>query len=208
MYPGAYLNVDDPEQMTQYLFEGFDPTLRDQLGDDTILVVGCELRHRLVARARAAGDEGVGDPRRRRAELRAHLLPQLRQPRTAIVECPGAAEAARPGSEIRSTPIPGSSRSTGKDFRQDPSRHSCSSCSRRAGSSPGRRSGSREPPHDRPRHGRRLAGRPPDGSRRPLGGVRARVGRAATPRRTSLVLATERHDDGWAVWEQAPLSRA
>ncbi len=28
MYPGAYLNVEDPEQMAQYLFEGFDPTLR------------------------------------------------------------------------------------------------------------------------------------------------------------------------------------
>ena len=28
MYPGAYLNVEDPEQMAEYLFEGFDPTLR------------------------------------------------------------------------------------------------------------------------------------------------------------------------------------
>ncbi len=40
MYPGQYLNVDDPEQMKQYLFEGYDPSLRDQLGDDSVLVVG------------------------------------------------------------------------------------------------------------------------------------------------------------------------
>jgi 3-isopropylmalate/(R)-2-methylmalate dehydratase small subunit len=40
MYPGAYLNVEDPEQMAQYLFEGFDPTLRERLVDGTILVVG------------------------------------------------------------------------------------------------------------------------------------------------------------------------
>jgi 3-isopropylmalate/(R)-2-methylmalate dehydratase small subunit len=40
MYPGAYLNVEDPEQMAQYLFEGFDPTLRERVVDDTILVVG------------------------------------------------------------------------------------------------------------------------------------------------------------------------
>ena len=40
LYPGAYLNVTDVEEMTRYLFEGLDPSLRDQLGGDTILVVG------------------------------------------------------------------------------------------------------------------------------------------------------------------------
>jgi 3-isopropylmalate/(R)-2-methylmalate dehydratase small subunit len=40
LYPGAYLNVTDVEEMTRYLFEGLDPTLRDRLGGDTILVVG------------------------------------------------------------------------------------------------------------------------------------------------------------------------
>jgi 3-isopropylmalate/(R)-2-methylmalate dehydratase small subunit len=40
LYPGAYLNIDDPEEMKQYLFEGLDPSLRDQLGDGAILVVG------------------------------------------------------------------------------------------------------------------------------------------------------------------------
>ena len=40
LYPGTYLNIMDVEQMTQYLFEGLDPSLREQLGGDTALVVG------------------------------------------------------------------------------------------------------------------------------------------------------------------------
>ena len=40
MYPGAYLNVEDPAQMAQYLFEGFDPSLRERVVEGTILVVG------------------------------------------------------------------------------------------------------------------------------------------------------------------------
>jgi 3-isopropylmalate/(R)-2-methylmalate dehydratase small subunit len=40
LYPGTYLNVTDVSQMTQYLFEGLDPSLRDELGGDTALVVG------------------------------------------------------------------------------------------------------------------------------------------------------------------------
>jgi 3-isopropylmalate/(R)-2-methylmalate dehydratase small subunit len=39
LYPGEYLNVLDVEKMTQYLFEGLDPSLRDELGGDTALVV-------------------------------------------------------------------------------------------------------------------------------------------------------------------------
>lgn len=40
LYPGEYLNVTDVQKMTQYLFEGLDPSLRDELGGDTALVVG------------------------------------------------------------------------------------------------------------------------------------------------------------------------
>jgi NAD(P)-dependent dehydrogenase (short-subunit alcohol dehydrogenase family) len=40
MYPGAYLNIDDPERMKRYLFEGYDPSLREQLGGDTVIVTG------------------------------------------------------------------------------------------------------------------------------------------------------------------------
>ena len=40
LYPGTYLNIDDPDLMSPHLFEGLDPALRDELGPDTILVVG------------------------------------------------------------------------------------------------------------------------------------------------------------------------
>jgi 3-isopropylmalate dehydratase small subunit len=40
LYPGPYLNIDDPEEMKPYLFEGLDPSLRDLLGEATVLVVG------------------------------------------------------------------------------------------------------------------------------------------------------------------------
>ena len=40
LYPGPYLNIDVPEQMKNYLFEGLDPSIRDRLGGDTVLVVG------------------------------------------------------------------------------------------------------------------------------------------------------------------------
>jgi 3-isopropylmalate/(R)-2-methylmalate dehydratase small subunit len=39
LYPGEYLNVEDPEEMKNYLFEGLDPSLRDQLGNEAILAV-------------------------------------------------------------------------------------------------------------------------------------------------------------------------
>lgn len=40
LYPGPYLNIDDPEVMKRYLFEGLDPSLRDKLVGRTVLVVG------------------------------------------------------------------------------------------------------------------------------------------------------------------------
>jgi 3-isopropylmalate/(R)-2-methylmalate dehydratase small subunit len=41
MYPGKYLNIDDPEQMKPYLFEGYDPSLREKLeGGDAVIVTG------------------------------------------------------------------------------------------------------------------------------------------------------------------------
>jgi 3-isopropylmalate/(R)-2-methylmalate dehydratase small subunit len=39
LYPGAYLNITEVEKMVPYLFEGLDPSLREQLGGDTALVV-------------------------------------------------------------------------------------------------------------------------------------------------------------------------
>jgi 3-isopropylmalate/(R)-2-methylmalate dehydratase small subunit len=40
LYPGPFLNIEDPERMRAHLFEGLDPSLRDQLVGDTVLVVG------------------------------------------------------------------------------------------------------------------------------------------------------------------------
>jgi 3-isopropylmalate/(R)-2-methylmalate dehydratase small subunit len=40
LYPGQFLNVTDADKMAAHLFEGLDPSLRDELGGDTALVVG------------------------------------------------------------------------------------------------------------------------------------------------------------------------
>src|SRR3954471_13094086 len=40
LYPGEFLNVTDVDKMTAHLFEGLDPSLRDQLGGYAALVVG------------------------------------------------------------------------------------------------------------------------------------------------------------------------
>jgi len=39
LYPGPFLDIEDPELMKDHLFEGLDPSLRDRLGGDTALVV-------------------------------------------------------------------------------------------------------------------------------------------------------------------------
>ena len=39
LYPGPYLDIEDPELMKDHLFEGLDPALRERLGGDTALVV-------------------------------------------------------------------------------------------------------------------------------------------------------------------------
>jgi 3-isopropylmalate/(R)-2-methylmalate dehydratase small subunit len=40
LYPGPFLNIEDPARMADHLFEGLDPSLRDRLQGDTVLVVG------------------------------------------------------------------------------------------------------------------------------------------------------------------------
>lgn len=39
LYPGPFLNIEEPELMKAHLFEGLDPDLRGRLGNDTALVV-------------------------------------------------------------------------------------------------------------------------------------------------------------------------
>jgi 3-isopropylmalate/(R)-2-methylmalate dehydratase small subunit len=40
LFPGPYLSITDVAQMPQYLFEGLDPSLRDERDGPTALVVG------------------------------------------------------------------------------------------------------------------------------------------------------------------------
>jgi 3-isopropylmalate/(R)-2-methylmalate dehydratase small subunit len=101
MYPGRYLNVDDPEQMKAYLFEGYDPSLRAQLGDDAIVVTGSNFgigssREHVVQALVAWGVRAVVGRSFARIFRRNCVNLGL-----AVIEAPGAAAAARPGSRLR-----------------------------------------------------------------------------------------------------------
>ncbi len=101
MYPGAQLNIEDPEQMKQYLFEGYDPSLREQLGGDTVIVTGANFgigssREHVPLAMKAWGVRCVLG--KSFARIFRRNCVNLGLP---IVTCPGAAEAAVPGSDVR-----------------------------------------------------------------------------------------------------------
>ena len=100
MYPGAYLNVEDPAQMAQHLFEGFDPTLRERLVDGTILVVGANFgigssREHVPLAMQGSGVRGLVGHSFARIFYRNCVNLGL-----AIVMCPAAADAACDGSQV------------------------------------------------------------------------------------------------------------
>ena len=100
LYPGAYLNVTDVEAMKQYLFEGLDPSLRDQLGGETALVAGANFgagssREHVPQAMHAWGVRFLVG--RSFARIFARNCLNLGLP---IVTCAPAAEAAAPGSQI------------------------------------------------------------------------------------------------------------
>jgi len=101
LYPGAYLNVTDVEAMKQHLFEGLDPSLRDELGSETTaLVVGANFgagssREHVPQAMHAWGVRFLVV--RSFARIFARNCLNLGLP---IVTCAPAAEAAAPGSEI------------------------------------------------------------------------------------------------------------
>jgi 3-isopropylmalate/(R)-2-methylmalate dehydratase small subunit len=100
MYPGARLNVEDPEHMAQYLFEGFDPTLRERLVDGTILVVGANFgigssREHVPLAMQGSGICGVVGRSFARIFYRNCVNLGL-----AIAACPAAVDVARDGSRI------------------------------------------------------------------------------------------------------------
>jgi 3-isopropylmalate/(R)-2-methylmalate dehydratase small subunit len=101
MYPGEYLNIEDPEGMKLYLFEGYDPTLRDQLGDSAIIVTGWNFgigssREHVPLAMKAWGVRCVLGKSFARIFRRNCI--NLGVP---VVECPDAAQAARSGSRVR-----------------------------------------------------------------------------------------------------------
>jgi 3-isopropylmalate/(R)-2-methylmalate dehydratase small subunit len=100
LYPGRYLNVLDPAEMPRYLFEGLDPSLRDQLGGDTILVAGANFgtgssRENVPTAMRAAGIRCVVAGSFARIFMRNCINLGL-----PAIACPEAVTAARPGSTI------------------------------------------------------------------------------------------------------------
>ena len=120
MYPGAYLNIDDPEKMKPYLFEGFDPSLRDQLGEDAIIVTGRNFgigssREHVPQAMKAWGVRCVLG--RSFARIFRRNCVNLGLP---IVECPEAAEAAKTGSRIRIDTDTGEVEVDGERFQAAP----------------------------------------------------------------------------------------
>ena len=100
LYPGRFLNVLDPVEMPRYLFEGLDPSLRDQLGGDTILVAGANFgtgssRENVPTAMRAAGIRCVVAKSFARIFMRNCV--NLGLPVIASAE---AVDAAAPGSTI------------------------------------------------------------------------------------------------------------
>jgi 3-isopropylmalate/(R)-2-methylmalate dehydratase small subunit len=120
LYPGQFLNVLDPAEMPRYLFEGLDPSLRDQLGGDTILVAGENFgtgssRENVPTAMRAAGIRCV----LAKSFARIFMRNCINLGRPAIAS-PQAVEAARPGSTIRIEAEAGTVEVDGQAFRVPP----------------------------------------------------------------------------------------
>jgi 3-isopropylmalate/(R)-2-methylmalate dehydratase small subunit len=120
LYPGSYLNIDDPERMKPFLFEGLDPALRDECVGDTILVVGenfgCGSSREHVPHAmKASGIRCVVG--RSFARIFHRNCINLGLP---ITTAPDAAAAARRGSLIRIDTDSGELDVDGRRFQGNP----------------------------------------------------------------------------------------
>jgi 3-isopropylmalate/(R)-2-methylmalate dehydratase small subunit len=120
LYPGIYLNVDDPELMKPYLFEGLDPSLRDQLVGDTVLVVGENFgmgssREHVPLAMKASGVRCVVGSSFARIFYRNCINLAL-----PAITCPQAAQAVKLGSEISVDAAAGKVTVDGQEFAAAP----------------------------------------------------------------------------------------
>jgi 3-isopropylmalate/(R)-2-methylmalate dehydratase small subunit len=120
LYPGAYLNVTDVAQMPQHLFEGLDPSLRDELRGSTALVVGSNFgsgssREHVPQAMRTGGVRFLVGKSFARIFYRNCVDLGL-----AAVVCPDAVEAAHPGSTVRLELAQGTVEVDGRTFRFRP----------------------------------------------------------------------------------------
>ncbi len=101
LYPGPFLSIQDVQQMKQHLFEGLDPSLRDELDGDTILVVGENFgtgssREHVPLAMKASGVSCVVGKSFARIFRRNCLNLGL-----PLVDCPEAVERVETGSQVR-----------------------------------------------------------------------------------------------------------
>lgn len=120
MYPGEFLNIEDPDAMKAHLFEGYDPALRGQLGDDVIIVTGWNFgigssREHVPLAMKAWGVRCVLGRSFARIFRRNCVNLGL-----LAVACADAADAARPGSAIRIDTDRGAVAVDGQTFGAEP----------------------------------------------------------------------------------------
>jgi 3-isopropylmalate/(R)-2-methylmalate dehydratase small subunit len=100
MYPGQFIGILDDDEMARHLFEGLDPTLRDELVGDTVLVAGANFgtgssRENVPAAMRAAGIRCVVAKSFARIFQRNCINLGL-----PAIPCPAAVGAIRRGAEV------------------------------------------------------------------------------------------------------------
>ena len=120
LYPGSYLNIDEPDKMKPYLFEGLDRSLRELLVGDTVLVVGENFgagssREHVPQAMKAWGVRCVLGKSFARIFHRNCINLGL-----LIITCPQAASRANRGSSVRIDTDSGEIRVDGEVFHAAP----------------------------------------------------------------------------------------
>jgi len=120
LYPGPFLNIDDPEVMKDHLFDGLDPSLRDRLKGDTVLIVGENFacgssREHVPLAMKASGIRAVVGRSFARIFFRNCINLGL-----PVITCGPAVAAAQSGSSIRIAAADGLLNVDGEAFRVPP----------------------------------------------------------------------------------------